>query len=122
LEAIATILPQAQFQDGKLTADWYAKLVKQPIPGKTAGKGQIVEAPLDRNPLFQAAVRPKIVRSLIFSRYYAGMSYGRHADNALMGSKNGDRTFPSPSFSTRRTSAMAANSLLKARTAKKPTS
>ena len=90
LEAIATILSKAEFQDGKLTAGWNAKLVKhnQQLPGKAAREPRpIVEAALDRNPLFQTAVRPKIVHSLLFSRYDAGMSYGRHTDNALMGGK-----------------------------------
>lgn len=40
-----------------------------------------------RNPLFQIAVQPKAVHSLLFSRYEVGMSYATHLDNALMGNQ-----------------------------------
>ena len=83
------VLTVAEFVDGKLTAGWYAKQVKhnQQLPGKVAKdiREQISSA-LQRHPLFQAVVRPKRIHSILVSRYGEGMSYGRHADNALMGS------------------------------------
>lgn len=45
----------------------------------------MVRQAIARNALFQAVAYPRIVHSLLFSRYGAGMSYGRHTDNALMG-------------------------------------
>lgn len=90
LNAIASHLANANFIDGKQTAGWYAKQVKdnQQLSNKDsqtqALRRQIKEA-IRRNELFQAAVRPRCVHSLLLSRYNAGMSYGRHADNALMG-------------------------------------
>lgn len=85
-----TILNQAEFVDGKLTAGWHAKLVKQnqqlpqSLPQTTELKQRLIQV-LNDNALFQAGIRPKTIHSLLFSRYDVGMSYGRHVDNALMG-------------------------------------
>ncbi|MEM1253051.1 MAG: Fe2+-dependent dioxygenase [Cyanobacteria bacterium P01_H01_bin.21] len=91
-EALAT----AEFIDGKTTAGWYAKQVKHNQQLKQ-GVGQplasVVKAALNRHPLFQVAVRPRQVHSLRFSRYGEGMSYGTHADNAMMGSYRSDVSF-----------------------------
>ncbi len=81
-------LSTAEFVDGKLTAGWHAKLVKQnqqlpKTPDAEALKTLIRKA-LRRNQLFQAVARPRAIHSLLLSRYQAGMSYGRHVDNALM--------------------------------------
>jgi PKHD-type hydroxylase len=91
LEKIASSLAKAEFIDGKLTAGWHAKLVKnnqQLKQGTTLVEElqQIIKAALNRNALFQTAVRPKAIHSLLISRYDVGMSYDRHTDNALMGS------------------------------------
>ncbi|MBE9179078.1 Fe2+-dependent dioxygenase [Oculatella sp. LEGE 06141] len=90
LEYVTSRLAQAEFVDGKLTAGWHAKLVKnnQQLKHGTPEVQtlrEFVEKAIRRNPLFQAAVRPKVLHSLLFSRYDVGMSYGSHTDNALMG-------------------------------------
>jgi PKHD-type hydroxylase len=88
LKEIRTILETAEFVDGKLTAGWHAKLVKHNQQLKTGSATQLkakIETALINNALFQTAIRPKIVHSLLFSRYQTGMSYDRHVDNALMG-------------------------------------
>lgn len=93
LRQLTQDLATAKFVDGKLTAGWHAKLVKQ---NQQLGKDNAVAvqgrslmlSALARNPLFQTAVRPRQVHSLLFSRYGEGMSYGRHTDNALMGGQN----------------------------------
>ncbi|NEO28690.1 MAG: Fe2+-dependent dioxygenase, partial [Kamptonema sp. SIO4C4] len=88
LTKIRVTLAKAEFVDGKLTAGWYAKEVKH---NQQLGKREsqplkrLVQDAIARNPLFQMAVRPKKIHSLLFSRYDVGMSYGRHTDNALMG-------------------------------------
>ena len=97
ITAITDILSQAEFVDGKLTAGWHAKLVKHNQQLKT-GKSQAelqakVKAALNRNPLFQTAVRPQAIHSLLFSRYDVGMSYDTHVDNALMNGKRSDVSF-----------------------------
>jgi PKHD-type hydroxylase len=91
LDEIVSTLNEAEFVDGKLTAGWHAKLVKN---NRQLKKGisqndllqQKIKATLSRNALFQTAIRPKTIHSLLFSCYETGMSYDRHVDNALMGS------------------------------------
>ena len=87
LEQIQLSLAQADFVDGKLTAGWHAKSVKQnqQLKAGTASVQKQVEKALKHNALFQTAVRPRRVHSILISRYEVGMSYGRHTDNALMG-------------------------------------
>ena len=93
LAKIKQVLDQAEFIDGKLTAGWHAKLVKnnqQLKSGRSQNelKAKIRDA-LAKNALFQSTVRPKSVHSLLFSRYDIGMSYDTHVDNALMKGKSG---------------------------------
>ena len=88
LDYIGKALSVADFVDGRLTAGWHAKLVKQnqqlsKTPDTEALKNLVRKA-LQKNPLFQAVARPKAIHSLLISRYQTGMSYGRHVDNALM--------------------------------------
>lgn len=90
LELITSKLVTAEFVDGKTTAGWHARLVKhntQLDSNSTIGAEvkSIVLAALQRNALLQMAVRPKLIRPPLFSRYEAGMAYGSHVDNALMG-------------------------------------
>ncbi|MBF2035422.1 MAG: Fe2+-dependent dioxygenase [Leptolyngbyaceae cyanobacterium T60_A2020_046] len=89
LDTLTKTLAQADFVDGKVTAGNLAKLVKdnrQLKPNSTAAQHlrRLVIAALQRSELFHAAARPRAVHSILFSRYDAGMAYGRHVDNALM--------------------------------------
>ncbi len=90
LDAITSKLKDAEFVDGKLTAGWFAKTVKNNTQlSGNAESGQqlrtIATKALKRNRLFQAAVKPKVIRPMIFSCYEPGMYYGSHTDNAIMG-------------------------------------
>ncbi|WP_449285866.1 Fe2+-dependent dioxygenase [Marinobacter sp. PE14] len=90
LQRIRNALDGGQFQDGRSTAGWHAKLVKNNEQLKVSG-GQAeslrteVEKALTEHPLFQMAVRPAKVTPLIFSRYRDGMTYGNHVDDPVMG-------------------------------------
>lgn len=90
LDRIRNALDGGQFQDGRSTAGWHAKLVKNNEQLKVSG-GQAeglraeVEKTLTEHPLFQMAVRPAKVTPLIFSRYRDGMTYGNHVDDPVMG-------------------------------------
>lgn len=90
LSQIQQQLAQVELADGKKTAGWHTKQVKhnQQLPGQhpitQALIGQ-VRAIIQRNPLFQIAVRPRDIHTLLVSHYGVGMGYGRHVDNALMG-------------------------------------
>ncbi|MEO1131986.1 MAG: Fe2+-dependent dioxygenase [Cyanobacteria bacterium J06639_1] len=85
-------LSASEFIDGKKTAGWNARAVKNneqlksSDPHATALKDK-VKTTLAKNLLFQATVRPKSIHSILFSRYEVGMSYGRHTDNAMMSGK-----------------------------------
>lgn len=89
LDLVVAKLDTAEFIDGKATAGWHARLVKYntQLP-KGAPTLEVVRdvlhAALNRNTLFQMAVRPKVIRPMTISRYEIGMSYGTHIDNALM--------------------------------------
>ena len=91
-QEIATMnssLASSEFKDGKLTAGWHAKLVKnnQQLSKQDVLSNKLttqVKSALNRNNLFQTVVRPKSIHSILFSRYDVGMSYDRHVDNALM--------------------------------------
>jgi PKHD-type hydroxylase len=87
---ISRSLKAAEFVDGKLTAGIYAQAVKnnQQLSDDTPlaeSVQAIIHQALARNALFQAAVRPKVIRSALVSRYEVGMEYGCHTDNAIMG-------------------------------------
>lgn len=89
LETAIAKLKTAKFIDGKATAGWHARLVKnnsQLPQGSTALEivRDIINVALQRHVLFQMAVRPHIIRPITISRYDIGMTYGTHVDNALM--------------------------------------
>ena len=95
LSKIEKVLSQAEFVDGKLTAGWHAKLVKNNQQLK-AGTSQEelttqIRSALNQNALFSTAIRPKSIHSLLFSRYSKGMTYDTHVDNALMNTRAGLR-------------------------------
>ena len=90
---IKQVLSQAEFIDGKLTAGWHAKLVKNNQQLKAGAsqkelKTKVCTA-INKNALFQSAIHPKLIHSLLFSRYDVGMSYDTYVDNALMGGSSG---------------------------------
>lgn len=91
LKIIGDRIAVTDFVDGKTTAGWHAREVKHNAQlSRKATYAQelkdLVKSALKRHPLFQIAAQPKTVHSMLFSRYEVGMSYGRHVDNALMGS------------------------------------
>ncbi len=97
VKTIVARLESAKFIDGKLTAGWHAKQVKnnQQLSEKETTVTEIrniVLQALQRNNLFQSAVRPRKIHPILFSRYETGMSYGMHTDNALIGKENKTRS------------------------------
>jgi PKHD-type hydroxylase len=95
MQAAVAALP---FEDGRATAGWSARLVKdnQQVPrgeAKAEALKQTLAAKIAGNDVFQLAVRPKQVSPLTLSRYQPGMSYGTHVDDALMGGMRSDVSF-----------------------------
>ncbi len=94
-EAVADLRDRLQstlLVDGKSTAGWHAKTVKQNQQLETQAAKPFaaeIRQVILKHPLFQAAARPRQIQRIRFNRYSDGMAYGRHTDNALM---NGART------------------------------
>nr|WP_297403502.1 Fe2+-dependent dioxygenase [uncultured Marinobacter sp.] len=90
LERIRTALDSGRFEDGRNTAGWHARLVKNNEQMTTAdGTADALRADVEKaltaHPLFQMAVRPAKMTPILFSRYREGMTYGNHVDDPVMG-------------------------------------
>lgn len=92
-------MAEATFEDGKVTAGGNAAMVKnnQQVRGdpdcpdpKLEEMKHLLRDTLWDNDLFCAAAHPKRIHPPLFSRYTAGMGYGTHMDNALMGNSRVD--------------------------------
>lgn len=88
LNEIRTMLGAMRFEDGRATAGWSAKLVKD---NEQAREGAALDILRERvtqailgNEVFNLAARPKALTPLLFSRYTEGKHYGSHVDNPLM--------------------------------------
>ena len=93
LQEVHTLLADQPFQSGSRTAGWAATLVKNneqldPTARQYQKLQQLVVSALTGNEVFALAAMPKAMRPLLFSRYTAGMGYGDHVDNALMGDES----------------------------------
>lgn len=95
LAKINQILDECEFVDGKLSAGSAARQVKNNEELKKDPKRmelliRILVSSLGYNQTFNSAVLPRRMADPIFARYRAGMQYGDHVDDAIMG-KNGPR-------------------------------
>jgi PKHD-type hydroxylase len=98
LIAVRAALDKTKFVDGKETAGWAAKGVKNNLQAKAGDTAleaarALVHERLSANALFAMAARPKQFSSLLFARYDPGMKYGAHVDDALMGGMRTDLSF-----------------------------
>ena len=87
---IADSLKPEDFVDGKLTAGWHAKLVKNNTQlaandERTKSALTIANEAIANHTEFNRAFKPKTLRRPMISRYVPGMSYGAHVDDPLMG-------------------------------------
>lgn len=89
LQLVRGRLSEAVWRDGKATAGAAAKPVKRNEQAKPDAAiealARFCAAALDRHSVFPLAARLAKPMRLLFSRYHAGMAYGRHTDDALMG-------------------------------------
>ena len=90
-------LAQASHEDGRATAGFAARLVKNNLQATSDRKVDLIrklaEERILANEVFALAVRPKALTSVMFSRYEAGMQYGSHVDDALMHGTRTDVSF-----------------------------
>jgi PKHD-type hydroxylase len=98
VKTIRTTLSRAQFVDGRATAGFAARTVKNNT--QAAGGDRSVETirklaaeRILANEVFRLAARPKALTPLMFSRYEPGMNYGSHVDDALMQGLRTDVSF-----------------------------
>src|SRR3954465_1220027 len=92
------VLAGAEFVDGRATAGWHARLVKNNLQAaggnqRVATLRETLAGKIGAHPLFRLATRPKTVTPLILSRYEEGMNYGSHVDDALMHGVRTDVSF-----------------------------
>ena len=85
------------FVDGRATAGWNAKLVKDNLQARPDAalervRTQLADA-IAVNPVFQLAVRAKAMTPLMIARYGERQSYGVHVDDALMQGMRTDVSF-----------------------------
>lgn len=90
IDKINEVLSGARFVDGKLTAGKHAVRVKNnlelaPDTERKDLLNRIIMSALGHSAVFRSAVLPLKVADPIISRYTAGMSYGDHVDDPIMG-------------------------------------
>jgi PKHD-type hydroxylase len=88
LQEIGDALRAMRFEDGRATAGWSAKLVKDNEQAREGAALEVLRERVSRailaHEVFSLAVRPKALTPLLFSRYGGGRHYGTHVDNPLM--------------------------------------
>ncbi len=95
--AVAT-LARARFVDGRATAGFAARTVKNNRQAEGSDRSletirKLIAERILGNEVFRLAVRPKALSPLLFSRYEKGMHYGSHVDDALMDGMRTDVAF-----------------------------
>ena len=97
LNYIHSEIGQLTFVDGRSTAGWAARLVKDNERAEPDARlealRQRIETHILDNELFQIAARPKALTPLLISRYSPGRQYGTHVDDALMQGMRTDLSF-----------------------------
>ena len=95
---VVAALKRARFVDGRLTAGFAARAVKNNRQAAGSDRSletirKLIAARLLDNEIFRLAVRPKALSALLFSRYEQSMHYGSHVDDALIDGMRTDVSF-----------------------------
>ena len=90
LEALCSVLRQGEFVDGKLSAGNDARHNKNNLElGADAERfdalNNVVMTALVRHPTYLQTALPAKISAPIYARYLAGMEYGGHIDDPIMG-------------------------------------
>jgi len=97
LKQIRGVADEAEFRDGRLTAGYRAKRVKNNAQMRKSSQKEktldkvLIDA-LNANKTFRRRALPKRIMAPMISRYEVGMNYGPHVDDALMNRPNTVRT------------------------------
>jgi PKHD-type hydroxylase len=89
LALVRQAFEKATFTDGRETAGWAAKTVKNNLQARAGdpaldGVRKLIGERLKASALFQMAARPRHMTPLLFAQYRDTMTYGTHVDDALM--------------------------------------
>lgn len=98
VETIRAALRRAKFVDGRATAGFAARIVKNNTQATASDRGlpvtrDLVTRRILAHEVFQLAARPKALTPVMFSRYRPGMNYGSHVDDAVMQGLRTDISF-----------------------------
>jgi len=90
LEALCSVLRQGNFIDGKLSAGDDARHLKtnlelDPDPERYSALNNVVMSALVQHPQYLQTALPARIAAPIYARYLAGMEYGGHIDDPIMG-------------------------------------
>ena len=89
LKKIQELLNTANFRDGKLSAGKSAQQVKNNLEvsdeNTLTSLNNIVMNNVVRHPVYQQAALPHRIAAPFYARYEAGMEYGEHIDDPVMG-------------------------------------
>jgi PKHD-type hydroxylase len=90
LEVLCSVLRQGEFVDGKLSAGNDARHNKNNLElGADAERfdalNNVVMTALVQHPVYLQTTLPAKISAPIYARYLAGMEYGRHIDDPIMG-------------------------------------
>ena len=90
IKQVNTMLANARFVDGKLSAGASAQRVKHneelaPDSEQMQALNNMVMGTLVRNPVYRNAALPYRVATPFYARYTKGMGYGDHIDDPVMG-------------------------------------
>jgi PKHD-type hydroxylase len=93
LAELRRALARGVFVDGKTTAGWHARLVKNNTQLDASVEADALRARIreivSANDVVASACLPDRFGPMLFSRYTEGMDYGAHVDDALMGPAGG---------------------------------
>ncbi len=94
LMEVTRLLQQADWQDGRASAGRNAQQVKnnsEAIQSNPVWReiNELIVPKLYRHPQFQRSVLPSKLSAAFLARYTAGMYYGSHVDDPVMGADNG---------------------------------
>jgi PKHD-type hydroxylase len=95
---VRAALSRATFVDGRATAGFSARLVKNNRQASATDRRldtsrKLIASRILDNDVFRLAVRPKALTPIMFSRYQPGMQYGSHVDDAVMDGLRTDVSF-----------------------------
>ncbi|MEN8107389.1 MAG: Fe2+-dependent dioxygenase [Pseudomonadota bacterium] len=90
LDVARTIIDSGQFTDGRISAGMAARRVKHNEElslneQQTRDLNNLVMGSLVEHPVYRSAAMPLKIAAPYYARYTAGMSYGRHVDDPVMG-------------------------------------